>query len=155
MEVMRSTSIAEIDDLATEASDEALHVVAAVLRDDAANRRWRSQLGPCLSQGAVAELLGITTQAVAKRATNGELLRLVHRDGRPVYPTFQFTGRAVVAGLGPILRAISDVDDPLTIASWLTTSKRSLDERTPIEAVRSGDSEGVLAAAQDYLARST
>jgi hypothetical protein len=152
---MRRPSVAEIDDLATGASNEALRLVTTVLRDDAANRRWRSQLGPCLSQAAAAELLGITAQAVAKRAAGGDLLRLVHSDGRPVYPMFQFVGRSALAGLGPVLRALGEVDDPLTIAAWLTSPKRLLEGRTPIEALRSGQTQAALLAAQDYLARSS
>jgi hypothetical protein len=61
-----------------------------VLEQDIADRDWAAQLGPVLSQRDVARLLGRTEQAVSK---DRRLLRLVNRDGRPVYPVVQFDGR--------------------------------------------------------------
>ncbi len=141
--------------LAGQASTEALTVATEVLRDDIENQRWRAQLGPCLTQGAVATLLKITPQAVAKRAAGGDLVRLTNVDGRPAYPLFQFVGRDVVAGLSQVVALLGEVDDALTIASWLTIPKPALDGRTPADGLRDGAVDEVVAAAADYVARST
>lgn len=126
----------------------------SVLSDDAASRRWRAQLGPSLTQAAVAELLGMTPQGVSKRAAAGDLLRLTHRDGRSVYPTFQFEGRGVLRGLTSVLSVLGEVDDVLTAAAWLTVPKASLDGASPVEALRAGRVEAVVVAARRYMTRS-
>jgi hypothetical protein len=103
----------------------------------------------------VASLLHLTTQGVAKRASKGELLCLANADDQPVYPTLQFQGGASLDGIGQVVRALSEVDDALTIASWLTLPKRSLSGETPIELLRRGEVDTVVAAVADYLARSS
>lgn len=133
------------------ASPEARYAALAVLEEDVENELWRTQIGPCLSQAAVARLLGITSQAVAKRADSKDLLRIANGDGRPVYPLWQFDGRRTLAGLPVALRLLSPVDDELTVASWLTTRKLTLGGRTPVEVLRSGDERAVEAAVHDYL----
>lgn len=140
--------------LARDASDDALRLAASVLRDDAANRRWRAQIGPTLTQAAVAELLGMSPQGVSKRAVAGDLLRLTHRDGRPVYPTFQFDGRGVLGGLATVLSVVGEVDDMLTATAWLTAPKPALDGVSPVEALRAGRVDAVVDAARRYAARS-
>ncbi|MGI8940121.1 MAG: hypothetical protein ACR2JF_18270 [Iamia sp.] len=145
----------DLADAARGASDEAIELAAAVLRSDIESRAWREQLGPCLTQAGVATLLGISPQAVAKRAVAGDLLRLANADGRPAYPLVQFRGRQVIGGLDQVLELLGPVEDPLTVASWLTIPKPALDGRTPVAALAAGDSEEVVAAAADYLARST
>lgn len=140
---------------ATKASTEAVEVATSVLRDDVESRRWREQLGPCLTQSGVANLLGISPQAVAKRSASGELLRITNADGRPAYPVAQFDGRRVVGGLGAVLQVLLAVDDPLTVSSWLTIAKPALGGRTPLAALGDDQADQVVAAAADYAARST
>ena len=147
-------SPAEVARMLAGASDEAVRVAVEVLAEDASNAAWRAQVGPCLTQGAAADILGITPQGVAKRADAAEILRVPNGDGRPAYPMFQFHGRGVLDGLPAVLRRLRAVDEALTVASWLTTPKRSLSGRTPVEELRGGGAEAVLAAADDYLARS-
>lgn len=149
-----SVTAAEFAALARDATDEAVEVAAEVLRSDVESRRWRVQLGPCLTQQGAATLLGISPQAVAKRAASGGLLRLTNSDARPAYPMAQFRGRQVLDGLDQVLALLAPVDDPLTIASWLTVPKPVLDGRTPAGALADGDGVAVVAAAGDYLARS-
>ena len=54
---------------------------------------WDTQIGPFYDTPAVVQLLGITRQAVADRAQRGTLLRVTTRQGRHLYPVFQFAGR--------------------------------------------------------------
>jgi len=153
--LMRRASIAVLSGLMGEASDEAVSVATRVLAEDVSNRRWADQIGPCLSQRGVADLLGITQQAVAKRAEHGGLLRLPNGDGRPAYPLWQFDGRKVLAGMAATARVLAQADDAWTIASWLTTPKRSLGGAVPVESLRIGNAAAVELAAADYVRRST
>ena len=154
MRLVSRDELGALAELAGAASKDAVAVATGVLVDDIANARWRAQIGPCLTQAAAANLLGITPQGVAKRAAMSELLRVMNGDGRPAYPLFQFAGRRTVDGLGPVLRTLGGIDDDLTVAAWMTTPKPLLGGRTPVDALRGGDAAGVLAAAEDYLARS-
>jgi hypothetical protein len=106
---------------------------------------WADQIGPALTEPDVARLLGTTEAAV--RGDPG-LLRLTNRDGTIVYPVCQFDAGRPLTGVGKAVVMLSDVWQPLTVASWLTAPNRRLDGRTPVQALRDGDADVV-----DVLAR--
>lgn len=56
----------------------------------------------------VADLLGITEQAVRKRTGEGRLLALDHGK-HSIYPVWQFSGSTVVAGFEALLKALGDL----------------------------------------------
>lgn len=99
------------------ASEGAVAVATRVLAYDVANARWRSQIGPCLTQAATADLLGLTPQGVAKRASTSDLLRLVNGDGRPAYPLFQFAGRRVRPSSRSSARLAPEMGSGLSVIS--------------------------------------
>lgn len=82
-------------------------------------------------------------------------MRLTNADGRPAYSVGQFHGNRVLNGLPKVLEVLSDVDDELTIASWMTVPKPGLGGRTPLASLHDGDVDQVIEAADDYAARST
>lgn len=135
--------------LLTAASPAAQDHVVRVLEQDRADQAWSAQIGPGLTQADVARLLDVTVQAVSK---NKGLLRLENRDGRPVYPIVQFDGRRALPGVAGILAVLDGPLLPLTIASWLTSTKTALAGRTPIEALRAGDLDQVQALARQTAA---
>ncbi len=92
-------------------------------------------------------MLGKSEQATAK---DPRLLRVKTRSGRVAYPVVQFDGRAVVAGLGDVLAILDPVADPLTVIAWLTGTQPSLGERRPVDALRAGDVEAVVALARRF-----
>lgn len=139
-----------LDDLARGASTEAVELARTVLEQDLADRAWSEQLGPALSQRDVARLLGRSEQAVSKDA---RLLRLRNRDGRPVYPVVQFRGRGTLPGVAEVLRLLDGVVEPLTSASWLTAPNRALGGWRPVDALRDGRIDEVLAVAGRFAAR--
>lgn len=139
-----------LDDLARGASTEAVELARTVLEQDLADRAWNEQLGPALSQRDVARLLGRSEQAVSKDA---RLLRLRNRDGRPVYPVVQFRGRGTLPGVAEVLRLLDGVVEPLTSASWLTAPNRALGGARPVDALRDGRIDEVLAVAGRFAAR--
>lgn len=150
---------------ATQAFEAALVELVADTRPDAdpaaagrraalmavAGRIWSEQLGPVYDTAGVAEVFGgVTKQAVSDRVRRRRLLALRTGSGRLVYPAFQFRGRDVVDGLAQVLGRIgADETEAWTVASWLTTTDPALGNRSPIEALRAGEVEAVLAAAGD------
>lgn len=146
---MVSVNTAHLNRLLTAASPAVQEHVARLLEQDHADQVWGAQIGPALTQADVGRLLDVTPQAVSK---NRGLLRLQNRDGRLVYPILQFDGRRVLPGLADVLAILEGSLLPLTIASWLTSAKRSLTGRTPVEALRDGDLDEVLALARQTAA---
>ena len=71
------------------------------------------------------------------------------RDGEIGYPVFQFDGRRALPGIRAVIGILGPVvASPWTIASWLTSASTILDGRTPIQALRDGHIEAVMAAAR-------
>jgi len=137
-------SVVELFDAA---SPETRQLVTTLLEQDAADRDWAAQVGPSLTQADAARLLGKSEQATAK---DPRLLRVKTRSGRVAYPVVQFDGRAVLAGLGEVLAVLDDVADPLTACAWLTGTQPSLGDRRPVDALRDGDADAVVALARRF-----
>jgi hypothetical protein len=120
-----------------------------------AGRLWTDQLGPFYDTNGVRSLLGdVTRQAVADRTRRGVLLALRTGAGQVVYPAFQFGPHGqVIAGLAQVL-SLFYLDDTSswTVASWLVTPDPDLAARSPVDALRDGDLDAVLAAAHDVVA---
>jgi hypothetical protein len=134
---------------AQEAPDDVVRLALELLEQGTSDDRWNAQIGPFLSSADVARLLQTSRQAVAKRAS---LLVIPTGSGRLAYPTFQFAGRTVVPGLGRVLAQFDGFADPLSVASWLTSPHADLDRRRPIDALRAGDLNDVVAAAKRQAA---
>ena len=141
---------ASLDELAADAPPEAAALARRLLEQAVSDHAWAQQLGPALTQGAVAALLGKSVQAVAQ---DRRLLRLHNRDGRPVYPILQFDGRRQVPGVADVVATLRDVVEPLTIASWLTARRPDLDGDRPVDALRAGRTDAILAAARRFARR--
>jgi hypothetical protein len=109
---------------------------------------WSEHLGPMYDADGVRTLLRITKQAVSKRQS---LLALTTGNGRVVYPAFQFVGPKVVDGMAQI-RAIlpKPLVSPWTVASWLNSPERELDDQKPIDLLRSGVIKPVVEVAHDW-----
>ena len=115
------------------------------------------ELGPFYSTRKIAKLLGgVSRQAIADRRKRGTLLGLRTADGVWVYPNFQLDDHhRVLSGLPEVLRILraSEVDE-WTLASWLTSPMRSLEDRSPIDWLRQGgDRETLLTLVRDAARR--
>jgi hypothetical protein len=137
-------------ELEARASPEAIRLAVRLLESDIANRAWVEQVGYSLTQSDVAELLRRSEQAISK---DSRLLRLVRSDGRPVYPVFQFDGGRQTPGVADVVRTLSGSLMPAAIAAWLTGDNAALEGRRPIDALRVGDEQSVLAIARRLAAR--
>jgi hypothetical protein len=134
-----------------EASEDTRRQVDRLLEQDADDQAWAEQLGPVYRQADVAALLGKTKQAVS--ADTG-LLKLELRNGHIGYPVFQFDGRRVLPGLREVVTTLAPtVTVPWTVASWLTSPQPSWDGARPLDRLRAGEVDEVVAAAR-RMARS-
>lgn len=129
------------------ASPETRQLVDVLLEQDVADREWAAQVGPSLTQADAARLLGKSEQATAKDA---RLLRVKTRSGRVAYPVVQFEGRAPLRGLAAVLGALAPAGDALLALAWLTGANRSLGRRRPVDVLRQGDADAVVALAARF-----
>jgi excisionase family DNA binding protein len=108
----------------------------------------RALLAGALTTSDVAALLGTTRQTPYDRARNGSLLAVMDR-GAWRFPAWQFDPEGpdgVVQGLPAVLRALRL--SPLGKASWLTRPNPFLDNKTPLDVLKNGEIERVLAEAR-------
>lgn len=112
-------------------------------------RRLLEDAGGTLEVGGVAELLGISPQAVHQRRRRGTLLALRRPNGRWVYPRFQFEPVELANEIGAVLSEFS-TDDPWTRLSVLLARAPSLGGQRPIDALREGDVEGAREAVSSF-----
>jgi hypothetical protein len=109
----------------------------------------RKLLGETITAPQVAEILGISRQAVAARAAKGSLLAVLDR-GAFRFPTFQFDPRGpdgLVEGLAEVLNAL-EPQPAFTKLVWLTRANDTLDGAEPLEVLRRGERARVVAAAR-------
>jgi hypothetical protein len=116
------------------------------------NERFATIRNRLLSEGFstpdAARELSLSPEGIRQKAARRELLALkLGRDYR--FPRWQFKGDApdgIIPGLRDVLAA--SVLPPLELAVWFESKMAALDDRTPIEAIESGDLDDVVAAAE-------
>ena len=107
--------------------------------------------GGMLDGGDVAKLLGMTPAGVHKRYQAGQLLGIREEKRRIGYPALQFDGSRVVRDLPRVLAALAENEtDEWARLRFLAGSNARLGGRTPLEALKAGDVEAVLAAARAF-----
>lgn len=110
--------------------------------------RRRQLLDGAITAPEVAKLLGTSRQTPHDRLEKGTLLAVVDR-GSPRFPLWQFDPEgpdSVVAGLPEVLRALAV--GPLAKVSWLTRPNPYLDDEAPIDALKRGEKNRVVALAE-------
>lgn len=108
----------------------------------------RRLLEDALTAPQVADVLGISRQAAASRAESGSLLAVLDR-GAYRFPRWQFDPRGpdgVIAGLREVLEAL-EPQPAFSKLVFLTRPNKTLDEREPVDLLRRGERDRVLAAA--------
>lgn len=105
------------------------------------------QAGGALSVAETATALGITSQAVRKRITAGQLIAMKHQGGYKI-PAIQIADGRLLPGLPDVLGALS-IDSPWMRLDWLMSDEPRLENRTPLAALRAGaPAETIQAAAR-------
>ena len=105
--------------------------------------------GKPLGSEAVAELLGISRQAVSKRKNKAQLLAVSLGKRGYSYPIWQFKDGGVITGLDRVLAALSEFDN-WTQLMFMKTGDIRLENRTPLECLIAGDIDRVILAAACY-----
>ena len=121
----------------------------AKLRGIEAKRRLIELLGGTLTVKEVADLLGTTRQVVGKRRSLNRLIGLPQARRGYAYPEFQFERGETLTGLTEVLEALSS-HDPWTQLIFFAGANDRLDGQTPLEALRMGQLDAVVRAANVY-----
>jgi hypothetical protein len=113
---------------------------------------WDSLLGPFYLVPAVAEWIGVSATTVRGRIAARQLIGLKTTDRRWILPSFQFDKRGVVpARLADVMAVVDPGNvDPWGSVALVRERTDFLDGRSPIEALRAGDIDQVLALAIQY-----
>lgn len=102
-----------------------------------------------LSAAKAAGILTISRQAVEKRRKAGRLIGVSLGRRGFGYPLWQFSERGTLPYLETILEELKE-DDTWTKLVFFTTPNGALSGRRPLDALRSGEVEKVLAVARMY-----
>jgi len=133
------------------AEQEGDELAQARLRGLEARKKLVEAGGGFLDGAGVARLLGMTTAAVHKRYKAHQLLGIREEKRRIVYPAFQFHGERVVRDLPAVLQVLAQVGvDEWAQLRFFAGANARLGGRSPIDALKAGDVEQVLAAARTF-----
>lgn len=107
--------------------------------------------GGAYDLGQVRTLMrGVSRQAVDKRVQEGSILAVPGPSNRRSYPTLQFNrDGAVVPGLKAVRDALR-TSNPWTVLNFLSRPDTRLDNRKPVDLLRSGNLDIVLEAARRH-----
>ncbi len=105
--------------------------------------------GQPLRSEEVAQLLGISRQAVDKRRSKGQLLAVSLRKRGYFYPLWQFKDGGVLERLKLLLAALARFD-AWTQLMFIKTGDLRLNNRTPLECLVAGNIDAVISAAACY-----
>ena len=115
------------------------------LKDDFLARR--ELLHASLSRAEVAELLGISSQAVLDRLTHGDLVGL--KDGRewriPMWQVHAGAERGFLPGIADLQRVFPG--GLVSLSRWAVTPNVDLGDMTPANALAAGHIQDVIAVA--------
>jgi hypothetical protein len=121
----------------------------ARLRGIEAKRRILTEDGGLLSAERVGEVLTISRQAVEKRRKTGRLIGVSLGRRGFGYPAWQFSERGTLPGLEAVLDVLKP-HDAWTKLVFFTSENAATNGKRPLDVLRSGDVEKVVAAARTY-----
>jgi hypothetical protein len=124
-------------------------LIRAKLRGIEHRKRIIEKLGGSLSVEQVSGLIGISRQAVDKRRSQNQLIGLTQGKRGYAYPAFQFEDGKTLDGLKEVLDALSG-HDPWMQSIFFANGNDRLNHRTPLDALRQGETEAVVRAAEAY-----
>jgi hypothetical protein len=123
--------------------------IAAKFRGLKRKQQMLEAAGGAMTSEQVAEVLGISRQAVDKRRAANQLLALTQGRRGYSYPSFQFEDGKTIVGLEEVLTKLKDLD-PWMQMVFFTSPHERLDGETPLEQLRKGLVNQVKAAASGY-----
>lgn len=123
--------------------------LAAKIRGLKRKSRMIADAGGALSSEQVADVLGISRQAVDKRRASNQLLALTQGRRGYSYPSFQFENGKTINGLEEVLTQLKALD-PWMQMVFFTSPNERLGGKTPIESLYKGSVNEVVQAAGGY-----
>jgi hypothetical protein len=123
--------------------------LAAKLRGLKRKKHMLDAAGGTLTSAQVAEILGISRQAVDKRRASYQLLALTQGKRGYSYPKFQFEEDKTIKGLEQVLPQLKELD-PWMQMVFFTSPHERLQGKTPINCLHKGMVNEVVAAASGY-----
>ena len=121
----------------------------AKLRGIEHRKQVLAKLGGTVSVEKVADLIGISRQAIDKRRSQNQLIGLIQGRRGYAYPAFQFEDGKTLPGLKEILDELKG-HDPWMQSIFFANGNDRLNGRTPLEALHRGELDAVLRAAEAY-----
>jgi hypothetical protein len=106
--------------------------------------------GGVLSGAEVADLLGLSRQAVDKRRRSGRLIGVSPGSRGIVYPAWQFTEDGVLPGFEEVLSDLP-IRDGWSPVLFMLNENAWVDDEIPLHVLRRGEIDRVRRAAQMYL----
>ena len=123
--------------------------IAAKLRGLKRKQQMLETAGGSLTSEQVAEVLGISRQAVDKRRAATQLLALTQGRRGYSYPSFQFEDGRPITGLEEVLAELKELD-PWMQMVFFTSPNERLGDKTPLERLKKGLVSEVKAAATGF-----
>lgn len=123
--------------------------LAAKIRGLKRKKQMLDVAGGALSSQQVADVLGISRQAVDKRRASNQLLALTQGRRGYSYPRFQLEEGKTIQGLEEVLAQLKALD-PWMQMVFFTSKNERLDGKTPIESLHEGLVNEVVQAASGY-----
>lgn len=133
----------------TLAAKEADPLLKAKLKGLEVKQQLLSQYGEPLNSQEVAELLGMTRQAVDKRRNHNKLLGLSLGKRGYRYPAWQLKDGGILPGWESVLAALTEIS-PWGKLQFMLSGDLRLEGKTPLECLQIGEIEKVVAAAKAY-----
>lgn len=133
----------------TLAVEEADPLLKAKLKGLEVKQQLLSQYGEPLNSQEVADLLGMTRQAVDKRRNNNKLLGLSLGKRGYRYPAWQFSSGGILPGWELVLAALIEIS-PWGKLQFMLSGDVRLEGKTPLECLQIGETEKVVAVAKAY-----
>lgn len=107
--------------------------------------------GGTLGAQEVADLLGISRQAVDLRRASGKLLAIDLGLRKNLYPRWQFTEEGILAGLEETLAVLREgATTPWSCLRFFLSGNLRLDGERPLDRLRRGETAPVLRAAKEF-----
>ena len=123
--------------------------IAAKFRGLKRKQQMLETAGGALTSEQVAEVLGISRQAVDKRRGATQLLALTQGRRGYSYPSFQFEDGRPITGLQEVLAELKELD-PWMQMVFFTSPNERLGDKTPLERLKKGLVSEVTAAAAGF-----
>ena len=104
------------------------------------------ELGGTIKVGDVADILGITRQAVNLRVKNGKLIAF-KKNSDHAFPAFQFVTGGVLSGFEDVMKSLGHDIGPVTQISFFTTPlKGNKLKKTPLQIMKQDPSDEEMAS---------